>query len=333
MGDPNVNELVVADFGREWQAFDQSEVPPNELASQFERYFAVFPWESLSDDAVGFDAGCGSGRWAKLVAPRVGRLHCIDASDRALGVARGALAGCSNVELHTASVSDLPLAPASMDFGYSLGVLHHVPNTNAAIAACVSRLREGAPFLVYLYYALDGRPWWFRALFRLATALRRQISRWPHRRKLVVTNTIAVLVYLPLARAAKAAERMGRDVDGWPLSFYRDRSFYTMRNDALDRFGTRLEQRFTKQEIVDMLAAAGLVSIVFSPQPPYWCACGVKGRRRLRRPELPDGGVDFRRSRLAKLLRILKRSQPAFKSQQRPKPRAVPSGAGRVLAP
>lgn len=276
MGDPNVDELVVADFGREWQAFDQSDVPPEELARQFESYFAVFPWELLPDSAVGFDAGCGSGRWARFVAPRVGRLHCIDASERALEVARGVLEGFGNVEFHVASVSDLPLAHASMDFGYSLGVLHHVPDTRAAVASCVSRLREGAPFLVYLYYALDGRPWWFRALFGAATALRRRISRWPHRRKLAVTTAIAILVYVPLARAARVAERRGRNVDGWPLSFYRDRSFYTMRNDALDRFGTRLEQRFTKEEIVDMLAGAGLTSIVVSPRAPYWCACGVK---------------------------------------------------------
>lgn len=276
MADPNVDELVVADFGREWQEFDQSELPQEELARQFESYFAVFPWDLLPDGAVGFDAGCGSGRWARFVAPRVGCLHCIDASEHALDVARRALAGCPNVEFHAASVAGLPLAPGSMDFGYSLGVLHHVPDTRAAIASCVSRLREGAPFLVYLYYALDGRPWWFRALFSAVTALRRRISHWPHRRKLAVTNAIALLVYVPLARAARVAERRGRNVDGWPLSFYRDRSFYTMRNDALDRFGTRLEQRFTKEEIVDMLAGAGLASIVVSPRAPYWCACGVK---------------------------------------------------------
>ena len=276
MSSRNVDDLVVADFGREWQAFDQSEVPPEELARQFESYFAVFPWDLVACDAVGFDAGCGSGRWARFVAPRVGRLHCIDASAEAVEVARRSLAGCSNVEFHVASVSDLPLAAGSMDFGYSLGVLHHVPDTEAALHACVSRLRVGAPFLVYLYYALDGRPAWFRALFAVVSALRQRVSRWPHRRKLVATKAIAFVVYLPLARLAKLGARLGRDVDSWPLSFYRDRSLYTMRNDALDRFGTRLEQRFTREQIVAMLEAAGLVDVKVSPEPPYWCACAIK---------------------------------------------------------
>ena len=53
----------------------------------FDSYFQVFPWDSLEPDAVGFDLGCGTGRWAKLVAPRVGTLHCIDPSS-AIDVAR-----------------------------------------------------------------------------------------------------------------------------------------------------------------------------------------------------------------------------------------------------
>jgi SAM-dependent methyltransferase len=272
----NVDEHTVADFGREWEAFDQSGVSDEELRRQFESYFAVFPWKDLPPAAVGFDAGCGSGRWARFAGPRVGRLHCIDASVEALGVAARTLAGVPNCELHLASLDELPLDARSMDFGYCLGVLHHVPDHQAALSSCVEKLRPGAPFLVYLYYALDGRRWWFRALFAAADRARRRLSRWPHRRKLVATNLVALLVYLPLARVARFAERRGADVDAWPLSFYRDRSAYTMRTDALDRFGTRLEKRFTRDEIETMLTAAGLGDIVFAPGPPYWCAVGIK---------------------------------------------------------
>jgi hypothetical protein len=60
---------------------------------RFAEYFEIFPWDSLPRDAVGFDAGCGSGRWAALVAPRVGWLHYIDASAEALAVAQKSLAG------------------------------------------------------------------------------------------------------------------------------------------------------------------------------------------------------------------------------------------------
>jgi hypothetical protein len=61
-----------------------------------------------------------------------------------------------------------------------------------------------------------------------------------------------------------------------PLSIYRDRSFYVMRNDALDRFRTPLERRFTRQEIAGMLLAAGLRDIRFRESAPYWCAVGTR---------------------------------------------------------
>ena len=47
-----------------------------------------------------------------------------------------------------------------------------------------------------------------------------------------------------------------------------------MRNDALDRFGTRLEKRFTQAEIMTLLTEAGLDDIKFSEDPPWWVAVG-----------------------------------------------------------
>ena len=270
----NVDEQTVDGFGAEWSTFDQSSVSPAELDRIFGSYFAIFPWDELPPAAEGFDLGCGSGRWARLAAPRVHVLHCIDASPAALEVARQTLRGAPNCQMHLASVDNLPLADGSMDFGYSLGVLHHVPDTAAAIASAARALKPGAPLLLYLYYALENRPWWYRTLWRVSNRGRRAVAALPHPAKLAATTLIAAAVYLPLARLARTLERRGRDVEGLPLAAYRNRSFYTLRTDAYDRFGTRLEQRFTAAEIERMMRAAGLVDIAFSPEPPFWCAVG-----------------------------------------------------------
>ena len=74
----------------------------------------------------------------------------------------------------------------------------------------------------------------------------------------------------------KVLEKIGMSVHSWPLSAYRENSFYSMRTDALDRFGTKLEQRFTKQEIQSMMEKSGLEHIKFSEKTPFWCAVGVK---------------------------------------------------------
>jgi hypothetical protein len=49
-----------------------------------------------------------------------------------------------------------------------------------------------------------------------------------------------------------------------------------MKTDSRDRFGTPLEQRFKKQEIEEMMIAAGLENITFSDNAPYWCVIGNK---------------------------------------------------------
>jgi ubiquinone/menaquinone biosynthesis C-methylase UbiE len=270
----NLDERTVAGFGDEWSTFDQTAVSAGELDTIFRAYFAQFPWDELPPQAEGFDLGCGSGRWARLVAGRVGVLHCIDASPAALEVARRGLRDATNCRFHVASVDAIPLQDGSMDFGYSLGVLHHVPDTAGAIAAAARALKPGAPLLLYLYYALENRPWWYRALWQASDRARRVVAAMPHGAKLVGSTAIAAAVYLPLARGARALERRGRAVDALPLSFYRERSFYTMRTDAYDRFGTRLEQRFTADQIRAMMSAAGLRDISFSPEPPFWCAVG-----------------------------------------------------------
>lgn len=272
----NRDDKTVAGFGDEWTRFDQSALESAEHEELFEKYFGIFPWDELPTSPCGFDMGCGSGRWAKLVAPRVAELNCIDASPEALEVARRNLASLSNCQLIQGSFESIPLEDNSMDFGYSLGVLHHIPSTRKGLNACIEKLKPGAPFLLYIYYAFDNRNAAFRALWRLSDRVRRQISRAPMGARYAASQAIAAGVYWPLARTARALERHGKDVDAFPLSFYRDTSFYTMRTDALDRFGTRLEKRFTKRQIENMMREAGLERIRFSPNTPYWCAVGFK---------------------------------------------------------
>ena len=275
MREKNFDPQTVASFGDEWARFDQSGMSASELSKVFDEYFAIFPWDCLPPDAEGFDMGCGSGRWARLVAPRVGRLHCIDPS-AAIHVARSTLAEHDNVVFHQASVDALSELIGRQAFGYALGVLHHVPDTAGAIRACVALLKPGAPLLLYLYYAFDNRPVWFRALWRVTDGARRVIYRLPSSIKHVVTDLIAAFIYWPLARLSGVLEQLGLPVHGIPLSYYRHHSFYTLRTDARDRFGTPLEQRFKRTEIEAMMREAGLVEIRFSEGAPYWCAVGVK---------------------------------------------------------
>ena len=271
----NMDAETVASFGDEWSRYDQSSMSYSEASEIFMEYFSIFPWDMLPSNPVGFDMGCGSGRWAKFVAPKVGRLNCIDPSS-ALDIARRNLIDFKNVEYIKASVSESGIPINSQDFGYSLGVLHHVPDTESAINSCVSILKPGAPLLVYLYYAFDNRGWVYRLLWRASDLVRRIICKLPSRFKHLVTDVIAAIVYFPLARLSLLLDKVGIIAVSIPLFFYRNHSFYTMRTDSRDRFGTPLEQRFTKQQIKSYMERSGLIDIKFSDNAPYWCAVGIK---------------------------------------------------------
>jgi ubiquinone/menaquinone biosynthesis C-methylase UbiE len=271
----NLDKATVESFGDEWGRFNQSDLPAEEAEEIFEKYFSIFPWDSLPERPEGYDLGCGSGRWAKIMANKINHLHCIDPSD-AISVAKNSLSSFSNISFHKKSVDEAPLPANSQDFGYSLGVLHHVPDTGSAIKQCADMLKPGAPFLMYLYYALENKSFFYRVIWRCSDFFRKIICRLPSGIKHTVTDFIAITIYFPIARLSLILKKLGMNTAGIPLSFYSNCSFYTMRTDSRDRFGTPLEQRFTQSEIELMMLEAGFKNIRFNDAEPRWCVVGIK---------------------------------------------------------
>jgi SAM-dependent methyltransferase len=271
----NIDKNTVSSFGNEWNDFDQSKMLSKEVNKVFSEYFSIFPFELLTGESEGFDMGCGSGRWAKLIAPKVKKLHCVDPSS-AIEVASKNLFNFNNIVFHKNSVDDVPLLESSQDFGYSIGVLHHVPDTESAIKSCANLLKTGAPLLLYIYYKFDNRSLIYRTIWMISDVIRRIIYRLPFRARRIFTDIIAIMVYFPLSRLSRILNSFNINVSNIPLSYYKDHTFYTMRTDSRDRFGTPLEKRFTKSQIKEMMKRSGLEDIKFSDRAPYWCAVGFK---------------------------------------------------------
>jgi SAM-dependent methyltransferase len=265
----NIDVETVKGFGREWSTFAQEDLSASEREEAFGKYFCLIDWNKRPSKVL--DMGCGSGRWDVLVAPLVNELVAADASVEALQIAKGNVRA-PNVSFVECTPDTLPFPDGHFDFIFSLGVLHHVPDTAGAIRTLTAKLSSGGTLLLYLYYALDNRPGWFKTLWKVTDWCRRLVSRLPFPLRYGFSQAAAVCVYWPLARVARYLPVP----DSWPLKFYANRSFYYIRTDALDRFGTKLEKRFTRKEIIAMLESAGLIDIRFSDSAPYWVCVAMK---------------------------------------------------------
>jgi SAM-dependent methyltransferase len=272
--DLNLDQKVIDSFGHEWSSFDYTEPQSSEaLDLQFASYCS--PLELASFDvsqSVAADFGAGSGRWTSRLLGNFSKVYALEPSDGASAVLLRKFEGESRVVVlkETVGLNSIPLA--SLDLGMSLGVLHHIPDTGLAIMEVSKKIKPGGYFLCYLYYKLENKPGHYRFIFKIVDFARRVISRLPQPIKHFVSRIIAGLVYLPLARFSKVLKKLGMNTSNIPLHHYADMPFVMLSNDALDRFGTSLEQRFNKVEITEMLSRTDfdLSTLVFSEKEPFW---------------------------------------------------------------
>ncbi len=271
----NIDVRIVDEFGEEWLKF--SDFSDKDIKESAEEYFDIINEEMINKNTYLLDIGCGTGRWTKYLSSKAGFIEAIDPSS-AIFAASKLLSKIENVRLSKASIETLPFPDETFDLAMSIGVLHHIPDTLQAMIDCVRKVKKGGYFYVYLYYNLDKKGILFKLLFKVVDFIRNIVSKFPGKLKKLTCDIFAIIFYMPLILwvrfliyidKAKLAKRM-------PLSNYYNKPFFIIRNDALDRFGTRLEQRFSKKEIEIMMLSCGLSDVTFSNRAPFYHAIGRK---------------------------------------------------------
>ena len=266
---------VIDDFGNEWSSFDQSKLNKNEQNKIFHDYFSIFPLHKLNNNSVGADFGCGSGRWSEILYPKVSSIFCVEPS-KAINIAKIKLKNAKNIIFLKEAIQNCTIQDSSLDFAISLGVLHHVEDTEFCLKIIYNKLKNNSPFLIYLYSNLENKNFLYKMIWKLSNILRIFISALPFKLKLLICFFITIFIYLPFAMTSKFLYKLNISTHNIPLNYYKDKSFYTMRTDILDRFGTKIEKRFSKNEILKMLNKVGFKKIKFSNKIPYWCVCCYK---------------------------------------------------------
>jgi SAM-dependent methyltransferase len=230
-------------FGYSWDRYDTI-LPEHE--EQFLRWTALDKtfWRGVRF----LDGGCGIGRnsyWPMVYGARGGL--AVDVDDRTLGRARQNLAQFQNVEIRKQSIYEIPETDL-FDVAFSIGVVHHLSDPDAAVARLARAAKPGGLVLVWLY-GRENNAW----IVRLFNPIRHLLlSRMPLGLVHALSWPLTVLLWCSLRL-------------GFPRAAYyrliRSFSFDHLRAIVFDHMIPRIARYYTRAEAESLLVQAGLTEI------------------------------------------------------------------------
>lgn len=115
------------------------------------------------------EAGCGAGRFTRIMSQAGARLVAFDYSSAVLA-AHENNAAFGDVLFFQCDIFDMPFVKGTFDFVFCHGVLQHTPRPERAFHALVSMLKPGGRISIDIYRK-DGliRPWKSKYLWRWLT--------------------------------------------------------------------------------------------------------------------------------------------------------------------
>lgn len=262
----NISDAFAEDiqysFGEEWKSY--SDIKP-EHEKEFDLYFDIVNIDSLKNSKV-CDLGCGIGRWSYFLKDKCKELILVDFSD-AIFEARRNLQDSTNCLFFMGDLKKLPFKDDFADLLYSLGVLHHLPSD------CLQEVRGlknyASNILIYLYYSLDNRPFYFKLALAFVTIVRKLLAK--NRSILfrkIISLFITLTVYKPFIIVGSFLNLFGLGKFVPLYEAYHPHSIGRLEQDVYDRFFTSIEQRVSKKQVEMLNDTFG--EILISEKIPYW---------------------------------------------------------------
>jgi 2-polyprenyl-3-methyl-5-hydroxy-6-metoxy-1,4-benzoquinol methylase len=257
-----------ASFGFQWHRYQKTQLDHAELhesESHFLATSALRP-EDLRGKLV-LDVGCGMGRFAEVATRWGARVVGVDLS-AAAEVAAKNLADRDFVAFQ-ADVFNLPFAAASFDVIYSVGVLHHTPDCEAAVKTLEKYLKPGGLLAVWLY---SGYNKWYR----FSDFWR----RYTHKMKpenLHRLLKVAVPFFYNLQQGVRHVPLVGRPAAGlihhiFPVNRHKNPEARML--DTFDWYSPKYQSKHTYEQVFRWYEAMGMEDMRVGE-----LSVGVRGRK------------------------------------------------------
>ena len=254
-------------FGFQWKLYSQTQLDDaNSQRSEdaFRRRTGFRP-EDLAGKRV-LDVGCGMGRFAEVATRWGAHVVGIDLS-LACEVAAKNLAD-RMATIFQADVFQLPFAPGSFDYIYSIGVLHHTPDCERAFKVLPRLLKPGGRIAIWLYSAYN--PW-----YRMSDVYRRVTRKMKPQTLHKLCR--AVIPLYGMHQVLKRIPLVGKptsSVIAWaiPMSFNQEPRWRVL--DTFDWYSPWYQSKHTYEEVFRWFESCGLQDLRVIEQP-----IAVQGQR------------------------------------------------------
>jgi len=263
----DLQSQTIAAFGRQWVKYQDNSgfYGSGEL---FEDIFApLLRPEEIHGCRVA-EIGSGSGRIVRmLLAAGAGHVLAIEPSE-AFTVLTQNVCDCQDrVTCLRCTGENIP-DTNELDYVFSIGVLHHIPEPNPVVRAARQALRPGGRLAIWLY-GREGNGLYLTLLH----ALRLVTTHLPH-------SSLAALVWLlygPLACYILACRILPLPLHGYMTEVIGKMSPEKRRLVIYDQLNPAYAKYYTRAEALELIRRAGFVDVQIHHRHGYsWTVLGTK---------------------------------------------------------
>lgn len=248
-----LQERTRKSFGYEWTRYD---VQRSEEDNAYFRSKTGMEPSALAGKIV-LDAGCGGGRYSRVAGEAGATVIGVDLS-LAVDKAASLTSHLPNVHIVQADIFELPFPESSFDFIFSIGVLHHTPNTKRALDHVVPLMKETGEIAIWLYPRWSAPVEAYNTLLRAVTT---RMSLDSLHNMAVTLEPVGRLKCELLASQRRSQRLIGNLLRGIFLgvSYHPDREIRIC--DTFDWFSPPYQWHHTDAEVEGWLRNFGLVEI------------------------------------------------------------------------
>ena len=234
----------LASFGRQWNKYEVAHDEEDRATFQAKTGISLDQLKGLRV----LDAGCGGGRYSKICGESGATVIGADHSG-AVSKARQLCSHLPNTAFVQADLKRLPFEPASFDFVFSIGVMHHDADTKSVFDAVAKMVKPGGRYSVWLY---RRNQWWQE---RINDAIRRRTVQMDPEKLERWCEWGALLGGLPVAN--KTLNKV--------VNFSAHPNHENRVCDTFDWFAPQYQFHHTVEELTSWFQAAGFQNVRVLP--------------------------------------------------------------------